>query len=101
MAKKQKKKKGKKSSQPEAVQPKDFLDLIAPGAVRFNTDSYVLGNSFRCAIALRRYPTVTEELALFRHLGEKSGLTLHIYTRRVTSAEEDGILHNEIGRAHV
>ena len=94
MAKKQKKKKGKKSSQPEVVQPKDFLDLIAPGAVRFNTDSYVLGNSFRCALALRRYPTVTEELALFRHLGEKSGLTLHIYTRRVTSAEEDGILHN-------
>ena len=40
------------------------------------------------------YPATTEELALLRHLGEKSGVTLSIYTRQVTAAEENGILHN-------
>ena len=37
--------------------PKEFLDLIAPGAARFNTDHYILGNSYRTVFALRGYPT--------------------------------------------
>lgn len=74
--------------------PKDFLDLIAPTAVRFNTDNYIFGSAYRCTIALRGYPASTEELALLRHLGEKSGVTLSIYTRQVSAAEEDKIIHN-------
>ena len=73
MAKKQKKKKGR-PAQPAAPRVKDFLDMIAPTAVKFNTDSYVLGSSFRCTLALRSYPATTEELALLCHLGEKSGV---------------------------
>ncbi len=74
--------------------PKDFLDVIAPGAVRFNTDYYILGNSYRSVFALRGYPTSTEELALLQHLGAKSGVTLSIYARQVTPAEERKIIHD-------
>ena len=93
MAKKQKKKK-KAAAKTETAQVKDFLDMIAPAAVRFNTDSSVLGSSFRCTLALRSYPASTGELALLSHLGEKSGVLLHIYIRQVPAAEEDAILHN-------
>ena len=74
--------------------PKGFLDMIAPGAARFNTDHYILGNSFRTVLALRAYPTSTEDMALLRHLGEKSGVTLSIYARKVEPAEEGRIIHN-------
>ena len=74
--------------------PKDFLDIVAPGAVKFNTDHYILGNSYRTVFALRGYPTSTEELALLQHLGAKSGVTLSIYARQVTPAEERKILHD-------
>jgi len=93
MAKKQTKKKGR-PTKPTAVPPKDFLDMIAPAAVKFNTDSYILGGAYHCTLALRGYPSTTEELALLCHLGEKSGVSLHIYTRQVSAAEEDAILHN-------
>ena len=93
MAKKQKRKK-KTPASAEVVQPKDFLDMIAPAAVKFNTDSYILGSSYRCVLALRGYPASTEELALLCHLGEKSGTLLHIFVRQVPAAEEDAILHN-------
>lgn len=96
--KNQKKKKVKTASQPQEVRPKDFLDLIAPAAVKFNTDHYICGSMYRCTLALRSYPATTEELALLRHLGEKSGVTLSIYTRQVTAAEENGILHNAENR---
>ena len=93
MAKKQTKKK-KPAAKPQVVPPKDFLDMIAPAAVKFNTDTYILGGTYHCTLALRGYPTTTEELALLRHLGEKSGVSLHIYARQVNAAEEKAILHN-------
>ena len=100
MAKKQAKKKGR-AAKPTAVPSKDFLDMIAPAAVRFNTDSYILGGAYHCTLALRGYPTTTEELALLRHLGEKSGVTLRIYTRQVNSAEENAIIHNATNKSRM
>ncbi len=82
-------------------QPKDFLDLIAPTAAKFNADGYILGGTYRCVLALRSYPTSTEELALLRHLGEKSGVNLRIYTRKVSPAEENAILHNASNRSRM
>ena len=79
---------------PSKVFSRRFLDLIAPAAVKFNTDHYICGSMYHCTLALRSYPATTEELALLRHLGEKSGVTLSVYTRQVTAAEENGILHN-------
>lgn len=89
----QKKKKPAPRKAAPAPQPKDFLDLIAPAAVKFNTDHFILGGSYRTVMMLRGYPPSTEELALMRQLGEKGGVTLRIFTRRVSVAEEDGILH--------
>ena len=92
--KKVQKKKGKPAAKPApAAPPKDFLDMIAPAAVRFNTDHYILGGTYRCVLALKSYPVTTEELAILRHLGEKSGVTLRIYNHRVTPAEQNAIIH--------
>ena len=101
MAKKQAKKKGRAVKPAAPTPPKDFLDMIAPAAVKFNTDSYILGGAYHCTLALRGYPTSTEELALLRHLGEKSGVTLRIYTRQVTPAEENAILHNATNKSRM
>ena len=94
--KKPQKKKSKPAAKPEPVPtpPKDFLDMIAPAAVRFNTDHYILGGTYRCVLALKSYPVTTEELAILRHLGEKSGVALRIYNRQVTPAEQNAIIHN-------
>ena len=99
MAKKQTKKKGRAVKPAAPPPPKDFLDMIAPAAVKFNTDSYVLGSSFRCTLALRSYPATTEELALLSHLGERSGVNLSICLRRVTTAEEQKIIQNASNRS--
>ena len=80
-------------------QPKDFLDMIAPAAVKFNTDHFILGNAYHCVMALRNYPTTTEELALLGHLGERSGVNLTISLRRVTTAEEQKIIQNASNRS--
>ena len=99
MAKKVQKKTNKRvPSKPSEPRVKDFLDLIAPTAVKFNTDHYICGGTYRCTLALRSYPASTEELALLRRLGEKSGVTLHIYNRKVSVAEEDKIIHNAENR---
>ena len=72
--------------------------MIAPSVIRFNTDHYICGNTYRCVWALREYPTSTEEQAILRHLGEKHGVTLHIYTRLVTPLEERRIIHAAASR---
>ncbi len=86
----------RKKEMPEAenAKIKDFLDMIAPGIIKFNTDHFICGNTYRCVWALREYPTSTSEQAILRHLGEKDGVTLRIYTRQVTAAEERKIIHN-------
>lgn len=76
------------------VKIKTYLDMIAPSVIKFNTDHYICGNTFRCVYALREYPTATSEQAILSHLGEKDGVTLRIYTRQVTPTEEKRIIHN-------
>ena len=73
---------------------KNFLDMIAPSVIKFYTDYFICGNTFRCVWALREYPTSTSEQAILRYLGEKDGVTLRIYTRPVTAAEEKRIIAN-------
>lgn len=68
--------------------------MIAPSIIKFNTDHFICGNTYRCVWALREYPTITNEQAILRHLGEKDGVTLRIYTRQVTPTEEKKIIHN-------
>ncbi len=73
---------------------KTFIDMIAPSVIKFNADHFICGNTYRCVWALREYPTSTNEQAILRHLGEKDGVTLRIYTRQVTPNEEKKIIHN-------
>ena len=73
---------------------KSFVDMISPSIIKFNVDHFICGNTFRCVWSLREYPTSTSEQAILRHLGEKDGVTLRIYTRQVTPSEEKKIIHN-------
>ena len=98
MAKSQRKQKKPVEKPAQLFQPKDFLDLIAPAAVKFNTDSYVLGGLYRCVLALRGYPAATEELALLSHICNRAGVTLHLYARQVTAAEEEAIYHKAVNK---
>jgi hypothetical protein len=41
----------------EDARIKDFLDMIAPGIIKFQTDHFICGNTYRCIWALREYPT--------------------------------------------
>ncbi len=84
----------KKSPIKEDEKIKSFIDMIAPSIIKFNTDHFICGNTYRCVWALREYPTSTSEQAILRHLGEKDGVTLRIYTRQVTPNEEKKIIQN-------
>ena len=78
----------------EEVHTQEFLDMIAPSVIKFETDYFICGNTYRCVWALREYPTATDEQAILSHLGEKDGVTLRIYTRHVTPVEEKKIISN-------
>ena len=68
-------KRSKKKQTPQAAEAriKSFLDMIAPPVVKFNTDHFICGNTYRSVWALREYPTSTEEQAILSHLAEHSG----------------------------
>jgi hypothetical protein len=40
-----------------SVHLQDFLDMISPSVIKFFTDYFICGNTFRCVWALREYPT--------------------------------------------
>lgn len=84
----------KKEPTPREAFLRTYLDCIAPGVVKFEVDHYIFGSTYRCVWALREYPASTESQAILRHLGEKSGVTLRIYCRQVSSGEEDRIIDN-------
>lgn len=73
---------------------RDFFDRIVPSTVRFFTDHYLFGNTYRCAWAVREYSPTTRDQAILRKLGDKDGVTLRIYTRLVTHLEQGKILAN-------
>lgn len=73
---------------------KTFLDMLAPGVMKFNPDTYIRDNMYCCVWALKEYPASTEEQAILRHLGEKSGVNIRIYTRIVDAMEENRIIQN-------
>lgn len=78
----------------DSIHMQDFIDMISPSVIKFFTDYFICGNTFRCIWALREYPTTIDEQAILRYLGEKDGVTLHLYTRHVTPIEEKKIISN-------
>lgn len=85
-------------AQAEEVRVKNFFDQILPGTIKFLSDHYVLGDSYRCAWAVREYPPSTEEQAILAQLADRSGVTLRIYHRLVESNEQRKIIQNATRR---
>lgn len=88
----------RKKVPPEEPMVLSFLDCIAPGVLKFETDHYISGNTWRCVWALREYPAATDSQALLGRLGDRRGVTLRIVCRLVTPAEENRIIHNATNR---
>ena len=84
--------------QMEEIRTKDFFDMILPGTVKFFSDHYILGDSYRCVWAIREYPPTTEEQAILSQLADRSGVTLRIYHRLVESMEQRKIIQNATRR---
>ena len=84
--------------QAEEIRTKDFFDMILPGTVKFMTDHYILGDSYRCVWAIREYPPSTEEQAILSQLADRSGVTIRIYHRLVESMEQRKIIQNATRR---
>ena len=95
------KKKELSEEQLEIVEAKDFFDRILPGIIRFYTDHYICGNSFRCVWAVTEYPPSTEETAILAHLADRNGVTLRIYDRLVTAAEQRKIVQQAMRKNHM
>ena len=87
----------KKKISPEKVaklDTKTFFDCVLPGIIKFNVDHYIVGDSYRCAWAVREYPPLTEQQAIFARIADKNGVTLRIYHRLVEAAEQRKIIQN-------
>ena len=84
--------------QAEEIRTKDFFDMILPGTIRFLSDHYIVGDSYRCVWAVREYPPSTEEQAILSQLADRNGVTLRIYHRLVESMEQRKIIQNATRR---
>ena len=78
----------------ELIRTKDYFDCIAPGVIRFFVDYYIVGDSYRCAWAVREYPPSTEEQAVLARIADRNGVTVRIYHRLVEVMEQKKIIQN-------
>ena len=85
-------------AQAEEARVKNFFDQILPGTIKFLSDHYVLGDSYRCVWVIREYPPSTEEQAILAQLADRSGVTLRIYHRLVEPNEQRKIIQNATRR---
>ena len=84
--------------QAEEIRTKDFFDMILPGTIKFLSDHYIVGDSYRCVWAIREYPPSTKEQAILSQLADRNGVTLRIYHRLVESMEQRKIIQNATRR---
>jgi len=78
----------------EKLDTKTFFDCVLPGIIKFNVDHYIVGDSYRCAWAVREYPPLTEQQAILARIADKNGVTLRVYHRLVEAAEQRKIIQN-------
>ena len=82
----------------EEIRTKDFFDCILPSTIKFFSDHYIVGDSYRSVWAIREYPPSTEEQAILSQLADRNGVTLRIYHRLVESMEQRKIIQNATRR---
>ncbi len=84
--------------QQEEIRTKDFFDMILPSTIKFMSDHYIVGDSYRCVWVVREYPPSTEEQAILSQLADRNGVTLRIYHRLVEPMEQRKIIQNATRR---
>ncbi len=84
--------------QVEEIRTKDFFDCILPATIKFISDYYIVGDSYRCVWVIKEYPPSTEEQAILSQLADRNGVTLRIYHRLVDSIEQRKIIQNATRR---
>ena len=93
-----KKEKALTAEQIEEIRIKNFFDRVIPGTVKFFTDHFIYGNSYKCVWAIREFPPSTEEQAILAHLADRNNVTLRIYNRFVDSMEQRQIIQHATRR---
>ena len=91
-------KREKTEEEKELDHTKSFFDCISPGVIKFMSDRYLVGDQHRCVWVLRGYPPSTNDLAIFSHMTDNAGVTLHIYNRLVEGVEQHKIVQNAVRR---
>ena len=84
--------------QVEEIRTKDFFDCILPSTVKFFSDYFILGDSYRSVWAIREYPPSTEEQAILSQLADRNGVTIKMYNRLVEAIEQRKIVQNAMRR---
>ena len=82
----------------EEIRIKDFFDRVLPSTIKFMSDHYIVGDTYRCVWAIKEYPPTTEELSLFSQLADRNNVTLRMYTRLVDATEQRKIIQNATRR---
>ena len=78
----------------EKIRTKDFFDCILPGVIKFMSDYYICGNSYKCVWVVKGYPPSTDAQALLSQLSDKAGVTLRFFHRLVEPMEQRKIIQD-------
>ena len=78
----------------ERIRTKDFFDCIFPGVIKFMSDYYICGNSYKCTWVIKGYPPSTDAQALHSQLSDKAGVTLRYFFRLVEPLEQRKIIQD-------
>ena len=73
---------------------KDFFDMAVPSTIKFYTDYFICGDSYRSVWAIKEYPPTTADQAILARFGDKEAVTLHMYMRYVDGVEQNRIVQN-------
>ncbi len=92
------KKKELTPEQVEEIRIKKFIDMVCPATIKFFSNYYICGGTYRSVWAIREYAPIKEndELAILSNIADKNNVTLRIYSR-VVSAQE---YHNIVQQAN-
>lgn len=71
----------------------DWL-IGTPSVLRFYPDYYICGNNYCSVWAIREYAPKTQEQAILSHIADHENVTLKIYNRPVSAAEQNQIIEH-------
>lgn len=95
---KKKSRKGKEMSpeKQEQLITQSFIDGAMPSPIQFMFDYYRFDNTYRAVWVIRSYQAETDKVALLSRLGERSDVTLKIYTSPLPVYKQNQIVEKAI-----